>query len=224
TSSADDPVIEERSRAADAYATAEAQRGLDDDDAGYARSRLDELERDLGVIAVTAGPGAVGFIDAGVHRPPPARFHVAPRPHYAPVRRSDGSFVERPVLVAARATVDVSVPDAPKREPAALHDSHGPDARLVLGWIGVGAAVATAGAAIALGVEGLNAKSAYDDSGHSDADARSRAADFRTAADISWAGAAVLGVGGAILLVASRSRHSGVSGAVRSPVAYTLSF
>jgi hypothetical protein len=193
-------------RAADGFREARSRGGLAETKDAHARERLDALERDLGLLRVSAPPGAIVSVAHVVRRPAPIVVHVVPgsvdvlaeipEPTLAPAPTptSPAKAVEQHKAIAVRAGESVAVTfEAPLRARSGVAP--------VWGWITLGGAVAASGAGLALGVEGLSRRDAFDASGRTDAAAHDDAIGFRTAANVALGGALALGVTGVVLLL-----------------------
>ena len=201
---------DESARAADGYARALELPGLGDAEAEKARARLDELGRSLGVFAITGPVGTRIALDKTREASVPARLHATPGRHTVAVLDAEGTArgareVEidvgelRPVDVTL-AAVAAATPAAPALvvAPPPPPVVEAPSTRRTLGVALLGAGVATAGAAIVLGLEGLGARDAYD--AHPTREGLDHASSLQTMTNVAWISAALLGGGGAALV------------------------
>ena len=225
-------------RASDAFASALDDKALPAAAREHALQRLTALERITLTLHVAASGTATATIAHVVDRPLPATVHVTPGRHELVVRFLDGSVVRQEIeaRAAERVTFKVSPPalaDArPAPEPAAVdplpapsqaqeaqspsldaprHDAEvRPSIQPTLGWVALGAGALSLGAATYLGLRGIDARDRFDDSGGTDADARSSAIALRTWANVGWVAAGAFVATGVVLLVtAKRSASKG---------------
>jgi len=202
---------EDPGRAADDYAAAIDAGNTPADNMRDARARLRALEASLGRIDVSAPPGARVSIDEVERGPAPAHLHVAAGAHAVSITFADGRSDTRAIHVGAGAAVPVALDAPAPRVPmdAPPPDASGSRSRVTLrttGWVTLGGAVLATGTAVALGVSALSAKSQYDASGHTDLGAYDRAGSLRTATNVAWVTAGVLGAAGITLVLVSLRR------------------
>jgi hypothetical protein len=81
--------------------------------------------------------------------------------------------------------------------------------RRTYGWVALGGAVAFSSAGVFLGLEALEARDEFNESGHTDADAHDRAASMRLWTNVAWAAAGASAVTGIVLLMGSESDEGG---------------
>lgn len=220
----------EMARAADAFESAIESEGLDAARANAARTRLSVLKPMLGYVFAAKPLGATVSVAHVAKAPVPARFHLSPGAHLMAFELRDGSRVERSVVLKAGVATTVEVdgsgeaaPPGPPPPPTATPTpatpprtpSTSPPARetattcssCTWGWVALGAGVAAAGAGAYFGAQTLSAKSDFDDSGKTDADAHDRAVTHRTLTNVAFGVAAVAGgVGLYLLLTGSESK------------------
>jgi hypothetical protein len=208
-------LAEETSRAATGYEAALAQGTLDASRETIARDRLAILKGTLAHVRVLQPLGALITVDHVQRTPVPTSFFLRPG-NYDVVAEYRGARTSTPATVVAgkdhilklNVPFETSVP--PEAPPAPTPPNVPPDTprndgslQRTWGWIGVGAGVALGGAAIFMGVRALAARDAYNESGHTDADALDAAEGRRLATNVLWGGAVVSGVTGAVLLFTS---------------------
>lgn len=206
-------------RAADGYAAALARPELEPRDAAEARKRLAVLEPKLGRVAITAPVGGKISIAHAERRAIPVEVHVLPGRYDARVESADGTSVTRSVELAAGATtsIAVDVPPAqrvvifPPRETARAPAADESDPKLTWGIVGLGAGAVLAGSSVFFGVQALDARDAFVASGETSERAHDQSSTFRTAANVAWISAAVVGAVGAFLLVTSLSESRPVA-------------
>jgi hypothetical protein len=220
----------EPARAADAFESALAMDGLDDGRAKAARARLAVLKPVLGYVFVEKPIGATVTVAHVADAPVPARFHLAPGSHELLVKRRDGSVVKQPVTLKAGTTISVEVEvagpvaaaaveelkpvgDAPGSRTPAQRDSPKQASKgcssCTWGWVALGGAVVAAGAGGYFGLATLSARDDFEDSGKTDADARDRAIQNRTLANVAFGVAAVAGGVGLYLVLSGGSNATG---------------
>ncbi|MBK9001836.1 MAG: hypothetical protein IPM35_39440 [Myxococcales bacterium] len=212
----------EPARAADAFESALSSEGLDDGRAKAARARLAVLKPMLGYVFVEKPIGATVSVAHVVDAPVPTRFHLAPGSHKLAIKRRDGTASEQAVVLKAGSTTTVEVEgsdlaagtaaaelkpvgEAPAPAAAPAKDTPAPKptgcSTCTWGWVALGAGVVAAGAGTYFGIQTLSAKSDFDDSGKTDADARDRAIQSRTLANVAFGVAAVAGGVGIYLIL-----------------------
>jgi tetratricopeptide (TPR) repeat protein len=208
----------EPARAADAYDAALRSGSLGGQQETGARARLAALRSTIGRLEI-AGPAGSKVSVAHIQRAPgPLAVHVAPGDHTVRVELLDGRTLTRSLSVAAGSTAVLAVEAAEasaRATPGAPPAAGQPKApapprsiRPVLGWVALGGAVASSGAAIALGVLTLDAKKTFENAGGRDADQHDRAVALRTGTNVAWIGAATLAVTGIVLLVTAPRRDT----------------
>ncbi len=215
-------------RAADGYRQALDRGGLPDALDAHARRRIDDFEKRLGLVRVHAPPGALVSVAHVVRHAPPVHVHVPPGSITVRIEMPDGQTMAKRVDVPAGEPVTLSfddtrivLPPPPSHpfpalrpalppEPAApvVPPTPLPSARpsLVWAWIAIGSAAVITGAGVFLGVRGLTARSDFDASGRTDGAARDEAVHLRTAANVAFGTAIVLGATGVVLLLTSRPK------------------
>lgn len=203
----------ERARAATAFERALTRGELDATRARDAESRLGELRKLLARLRVEAPRGRVtlGHLrDAAV----PVTVFVEPGSVLVELNEPGGRVRERRLSVSAGADESVTFTDeatpparAPSGEPAADVAPSGSGQR-TWGWVAIGTGVAASGAAVYLGARALAARDEFDDSGHTDADARDRAESLRLFTNVAWGAAIVAGGTGVVLLLTAPSERS----------------
>ena len=224
----------EPARAADAFESALESEGLDADRARAARTRLAVLKPMLGYVFVATPLGANVSVSHVTRAAVPARFHLAPGAHRLVFERRDGTRAERDVVLKAGVATTVEVEgtsDAAAQRPAEPSATPAPAtvplaptspptretttttcSSCTWGWVALGTGVVAAGAGAYFGVQTLSAKSDFDDSGKTDADAHDRALTHRALANVSFGVAAVAGgVGIYLLLTGSESKPKAAS-------------
>jgi len=209
----------EPARAADAYETALDMGGLEHDEAEQAQSRLSALKKTLGYLRIDEPLGALVSIPDVVERAPvPVRLHVRPGTYEIRAEVS-GSVVSERVTVGADETKSIAIerprnaarpdtarptkptrpenvlpPDRPTQRPSS--------AQRTWGWVAIGAGALAAGAAVFLGFKFLDANDEFDKD-RRNIDNHDRAVTLRTATNVAWGGAALLGGTGVVLLLTS---------------------
>lgn len=216
----------ELARAADAFESALSSDGLDEARAKAARTRLAVLKPMLGYVFVEKPIGATVSVAHVADAPVPTRFHLSPGSHELSFKRRDGTTTKQALVLKAGSTTtveaedsaapasaepelkpvgDAPTPAAPPREPAPKDAPRGCPS-CTWGWVALGAGVAAAGAGAYFGVQTLSAKSDFDDSGKTDADARDRAVTNRTFANVAFGVAAVAGGVGLYLILSGNGK------------------
>ncbi len=189
-----------------------------------ARRRLRPLVEQLGRVEISVPEGSTIRVDRFVIRKSSVTLYLVPGRHRIGVTLPDGTSADRRVVARANET-NVLLVEKP-RDSDAGQPSPGPEATPVaadkgdrdssdgtprlIGWVSLGVAAAATGTAFVLGIQALKARDKYDQSGHTDRDARDRAENLRLWTNVAWGTAAVAGAGGAvILLVAPPSSAQG---------------
>ena len=176
---------------ADAYEAALTIGTLDAERTAYARERLVELEKELGVLVVRQPDGARVHVAHARGRPVPARIHLLPGDHDVVVKT--GARTHRRTLSIEAQQVRFLAFEADPEDPEAPANPGPPSAQAILGWTSIGLGGAFAVAAVGLGGAFLSARSDFIDGGQTDPDERQRAVDLRLATNLTLAGASVFG-------------------------------
>jgi hypothetical protein len=223
-------------RAADGFASALEDPALPPAARDHARERVTAIERVVLTLHVEARETATATIAHAVDRPLPATLHVAPGRHELVVRFQEGGVVRQEIeaRAAERVTLKVSPPALADARPAsaapapstgtALTPPPAPTAdsppvevepgasrrslQPTLGWVALGASAVSLGAAVYLGVSGVDARDRFDASGETDADARSSAITLRTWANVAWVAAGAFAATSLVLMVTAPRRAS----------------
>jgi hypothetical protein len=216
-------------RAADAYEAALRQGGLQGALEKKAESALAGLKENLGYVKVPRPVSGTLSVAHLSQAPIPAQFHLTPGQYTIQIESASGVKTEKPVSVKAGEVVTVEV-EAESAEPGAAlpqreagddpttppPDDRAPAAgsgKKTWGWILVGTGVVLGGVSAYFGTQTTKAKSDFEDSGFTDADARDRGLRNRTITNVALAGAVLgVGVGGYLLL-----SGTGKSSATRGP-------
>ena len=171
-------------RAADDYARAVAVPGLPPDKTASARDRLSSLEGVLGMVSVTGPDGAQVQLDANTEQSVPVTLHGSGGVHTLSVRVPDRPIERRPVVLERGQTtkMDVTVP-APASaggagagggaaggggnqvtQPPPSPSGEAPPARPLrtAGFVAIGVGGAMLLGGVVLGVEALDARTAYN--------------------------------------------------------------
>jgi len=206
--------------AADAFAAALRAGGMTEDQTLEAERRWAELRPSLGHVTVDAPEGTVLTLGRCKDCRAPLKVHLDPGTYRLQAVFPDRRTAERLLEVQTGQMTVLITPATPSPSPAPPAPSSRPMAPLaragvpgaeqgsdtpVLGWLALGGSAALAGTAIYLGLEALEARDRYYDSSFTDAEARDRAASFRTWTNVSWAGAAIVGGAGVLAIVSSGS-------------------
>ena len=200
-------------RAADAFAESLSLEGLSDSQRTEAVERLRALQRELGRMSVRAPPGTVVTLHHVDRRITPLSVHLPPGRQQLRAEFPDRRTEERDVDIIAGAEVvidltsptaiapsnpDQGTPPAPPQQDDGTRRTH-----LLTGFTLLGIAVATTAVSIGTGAAALDARDTFNASGHTDADAHSRAANLRTVTNVGWVLTGVLAAtGGVVLLTA----------------------
>jgi hypothetical protein len=212
----------DKARAAGALRAALAAPGLTPEKEREIRGRLEPLEAELGRVRVEGPAGArvsLAHVQGG---PLPALIHVLPGDHEVAIERADGTREVKRVSLAAGqervvafATARAPLPPPPPSAPSLPPPGEAPGrTQRVLGWVGIGGAVAAFGVGVGLGVSALEARDEFVNGGRLDVEGHDRADELRTWTNVVWAGAGVLGVAGVALLVTA-PRAAAVTSALR---------
>ena len=206
-------------RAADAYETALQLGGLEESQATEASTRLAALKQVLGTVRIEEPVGAVVSVAHVDRATIPVRLHVEPGTYKLHIEGDESRSTDHELRVGAGevATVRVTLPEAkpvrsappPRPRPAPakpppVRDQPPPsNAQATWGWVALGGAVVLSGAAIFLGINALDARDEFENSGNIDRDAHDRAASLRTWTNVAWGGALVTGGLGLFLVLSS---------------------
>ena len=207
----------ENELAADSFARA-LDGELEGSDRDYARAHLATLSAPLGVVVVHAPRNAtitVKGIDRGTV---PGAIYLAPGPQDIHVLRSDGSDVSRNVVVTgAGAKLDISFADVEPKKQIIVQRTAVPQKKpFPLGaWISIGAAAALGVGGAVTYSEFTSARSTFESSGQTDANAHDDAQKWRTWTYALWGGAIAFGaLGGVLLITNATSGHSQTTASV----------
>ncbi len=190
----------ERARAAQAFDEALERGGLSDNQAKDARKRLRELRPTLGRVRIAAPAGSSVNVAHLRGENAPVSVFLVPGTYQIEVTLEDGQSLSE--------TRDVSLGDQEVVIRPPQEDSErvaAPSSRRTYGWVAVGGAVALSSAGVYLGIEALDARDQFNESGHTDADAHDRAASLRLWTNVAWAAAGASAVTGIVLLMGSES-------------------
>ena len=177
---------------ADAYEAALAIGTLDAERTAYARERLVELEKELGVLVVRQPAGARVYVAHAQGRPVPARIHLLSGDHDVVVRTASRTHRENLTVEPREVRFLAFEPDPDGEEPK-KGGGGPPSAQAIVGWTSIGLGGALAVATVGLGGAFLSARSDFIDGGQTDPDERQRAVDLRLATNLTLAGALVFG-------------------------------
>lgn len=162
-------------RAADAFARALDAPGLTEKQEVPAREKLSSLEKTLATVKVTGPAGTRVQLESFTEVPVPARLHAGDGPRLLRVLLPSGPPEEKELTLKAGQVLELDVspkavePEAAKAEPAPARREPEPRSKSPATWrspVGfalVGAGVVGVGAGVILGLQALDAKSAYDD-------------------------------------------------------------
>ena len=191
-------------RCLDAWERALASKELTSDQVGYVERTMIELRARAAKLVIDGqGQLTVAHVQ---NRRLPATVWLPPGKHTMVVIRKDESRYETSVRIDGGAEERLQVPgpvaeNAPAAPPVAAGALAVPppsdvsSVAPVIGWTLIGAAVAAAAVGTTTGILALDARDEFIDSGRLDIDARRRADDLQTGANIAWAvgGGALLG-------------------------------
>lgn len=211
-----------RAQAADAYQTALERDGLTVQQQTQAEHRLDELGKSLGLVHVAKPVGGLASVDRIERRPIPFQFFQEPGSYQVELETATGAVTTTDITVLPGQTLRLElnpvetqtrvIPTVPRRPdsetrplqpvlpPMQERPSH---AQEVVGWVGVGLGVLAAGVATYYGLQTLQKRDAFDDSGATDADAREDGMRAKTRANVAWVSSAVTSVTGLTLVLTS---------------------
>lgn len=209
---------EQPARAADNYARALELPGLGKKDSAEAKTRLESLEKTLGVADVQGPAELTVQFQGSTEAHPPVRLH-APSGIQTLLVARDGKIERRDVQMKLGETVQVDVTEPIEEPPPAASSSAPPPppppvasaapavpddkeksarTRKIIGYSAMGAGVVSAGIAVALGFKTLSARDDFNaDPTRANYDSATSA---RTWTNVGWAGAVVLGGVGAALV------------------------
>jgi hypothetical protein len=224
----------EASRAADDYETALEMGGLTEDEAKQAEERLGALRRVLGYLSVDEPAGASVEVE-GTKAVVPLRIYLSPGAHQVIGTRGTAKTTVRVDIRAgevkhvaldlpaekAEATESAKttpLPPPPDRAPHDTGESAHSGATKTWGIVALGAGVVFSGVAVALGVQTLKQRDAWDASGHHDLAKHDSAVELRTFTNVAWGGAIVAGAAGVVLLLTPTVEFSLPSVTMPNPV------
>ena len=196
-------------RSALAYEIALNMGGLVEDQAEAARDRLSTLRSQLGYLRINEPIGALVSVDYLEQQPVPVVAYLEPGSYRVDVNYQNHPSTQLVHINAGETqTLALELSARPPPPNTRVLDEtpdtlRSPDAsQETLGWIGVGVGVALGGLATYLGTRTLAARDEFvqDDT---DPDKRRRAERLQTQTNLAWGGAAVTGIGGAVLLLTS---------------------
>jgi hypothetical protein len=184
---------------ADAYEAALAIGTLDAERTAYARERLGELDKRLGVLVVRQPAGAQVFVAHAQGRRVPARVHLLPGEHDVIVKT--GGRTSRDSVSLEIGDVRFLAFDSDPGADKAKTPKRGPDAQTIVGWSSIGLGGALAITSVGLGGAFLSARSDFVDGGQTDRNERERALDLRLATNLTIGGALIFGGLGLTLIL-----------------------
>ncbi len=209
---------EQPARAADDYALALSLPGLGNKDVAEAKTRLETLEKSLGIVDVSGPAELVVQFQGSTEAHPPVRLHAPPGIQTLLVARN-GTIERHDVMLKQGEAVPLDVtepveepppaasssappppppPTASAAQPAPAAPSKAARTRKIIGYSAMGAGVVSAGVAIALGFKTLSARDDFNaDPTRANYDSATSA---RTWTNVAWAGTIVLGGVGAALV------------------------
>lgn len=195
-------------RAADAYAASLDAGGLDPAQEADARKHLKELDASLGLVTVEAPSGArvsVGYVEKAAA---PLAVRLEPGKHSVHADLADGTSAVRSIEVTAggRASVSFAAPE-PAAPPTTRVPGPPPPPTWPIGWTLLGAGVVAGAAVVPLGLSALDARSAFEASGHTDRAAHDRAAELQAWTNVALVAAGTCVTIGVVLLVTSSARR-----------------
>jgi len=209
---------EQPARAADNYARSLELPGLGKKDTAEAKTRLETLEKSLGIVEVKGPAELVVQFQGSTEAHPPVRLHAPPGIQTLLVAR-DGKIERRDVMLKLGEMVEVDVTDPVEEPPPAASSSAPPPppppvatapaesaeepskagrTRKIIGYSAMGAGVVSAGVAVALGFKTMSARDEFND--NPTRDNYDSATSARLWTNVGWAGAVVLGGVGAVLV------------------------
>ena len=205
---------EHPARAADNFQRAIELPGLSKKDLGEAKTRLEVLERSLGVANVEGPTEVIVQFDGSTEAHPPARLHALPGIQTLLVAR-DGKVERRDVMMKPGEVIEIDVtkpievtpppaptasasanavePPPPPPPPAKKHST-----RTIIGYSAMGAGVVSLGVAIAMGIKTTSARDDFN--ANPTRENYDAATGARMWTNVAWAGAVVLGGAGAALV------------------------
>jgi hypothetical protein len=186
-------------RAAQALDEALQRGGLSAVQEHDARTRLLKLTPTLGQVVLDAPAGSTITMGHVRRAQPPVKVFLTPGTYAIQAVLDDGTEIERSMdVVIGQQHLDLHA----GRAPAVVEEAEAPTSR-TLGWVAVGGAGVMSGVAIYLGLEALEARDTFNDSGHTDAEAHDRAASLRLWTNVAWAVAGASAATGVVLLLGS---------------------
>jgi hypothetical protein len=187
-------------RAAQALDEALQRGGLSAVQEHDARTRLLKLTPTLGQVVLDAPAGSAITMGHVRGAQPPVKVFLTPGTYAIHVVLDDGTTMDRSMdVVIGQQHLDLH---AARSTPAVAREAGSPTGR-TLGWVAIGGAGVASGVAVYLGLEALEARDTFNDSGHTDADAHDRAASMRLWTNVAWAVAGASAATGVVLLLGS---------------------
>lgn len=202
--------------AATAYERA-LELGVRDEAITDAKSRLTELAPKLGRVELTAPEGATIHFAPFRIQATRTVLYFPPGARTVRIVLADGRSVEPSFEAVAGQTarVEASAPDAPAASsppPAAEAEAQGPFPWQTVGWIAIGVGAAAATTAVFLGLEAVDTRDEFNDSGYTDRDKHDEAIRLMHWTNVAWATAAITaGAGVSILLFAPKHESTEVA-------------
>lgn len=213
----------DRARAADSYQTALERDGLTPQQQAQAEKRLDELGQDLGLVHVAKPVGGLASIDRIERRPIPFQFFLEPGSYQVELETATGAETTTDITVIPGQTlrlelnpventvVPVVTNPVPPRstdvftepKPAPQPEPSPNRTQEIVGWIGLGVGVIAAGTATYWGLQTLEKRDAYEDSGYTDERALRDGEGLRTRTNVAWASSALTSAAGLTLVLTS---------------------
>jgi hypothetical protein len=228
----------EPARAADAYARALSTPQLSDSQAKRSGERLEDLQKQLGVVVVSGKDGTRVRLDDHSEFEVPAKLHGKPGSHELAITRADGSTETKKVDLSAGATAEVDAeakpePEAkeeepekevklsePAKHPVEVSTSEGP--WKTIGYVTLGAGVAALAGGALLGMSAKDAEDTYKNSPTRATYDHAKGLESKT--NIMFIAGGVLTAGGVGLLIwggPKKSKEKAVDTALRIEVGPT---
>ncbi|MEN9581002.1 MAG: hypothetical protein RJA70_4011 [Pseudomonadota bacterium] len=191
--------IDRDARAANAFNEALILGGLREEDRLHADGGLRRLSLTLGLLEVTCPRDTRVSIDGGIFRACPFVAFVHPGRRELEVAYEDGRSQRVSALAVAGRRDPISLEEQWVARRRGDSDLSPTGSKVPWGSVALVGAGVLAGGGLAFGTLGLQARNEFRGSGLTDETLRSQAVQFRTLANIAFAGSLVLGTAGLVL-------------------------
>lgn len=215
-------------RAAQAFHDSIELGGLAPEQESDARSRLESVAPKVGRLDITAPPNGRVSVAHVESRPIPVAVFLRPGSYEVTLELAGQRTTQSVDVALGQGAIDLTKPSRAHRAarpvgPVPATDESKRGLSSTVGWVGIGGAAALSGIAIYLGLEALESRDAFDESGRTDAEAHDRAASLRTWTNVAWVAAGASATAGVVVLLTSDDGTSDARAELRvSPGAMTI--